>query len=48
MSNFDELIKNIKLLRYEKILLETKMNNISFLKSPSYSERVAGGLRKEL
>ena len=33
MSNFDELIKNIKLLRYEKILLETKMNNISFLKS---------------
>lgn len=48
MSNFDELIKNIKLLRYEKILLETKMNNISFLKSPSYSERVAGGLRKDL
>lgn len=46
--DFDEIIKKLKEFKYEKILLETKINNISFIKSPSYSERVAGGIKKDI
>ena len=48
MSNFEEVIKKIKILRYEKILLETKLSNITFIQSPSFSERIAGGLKKDI
>lgn len=48
MSNFEEVIKKIKILRYEKILLETKLSNITFIQSPSFNERIAGGLKKDI
>ncbi len=46
--SFEEITKELKELRYQKILLETKIKNISFITSPKFNERVAGGLKKDI